>query len=262
MNAARVRLNDILPTIQPLNRGILQTNMDFTQQCVNNAWAKLRQGLTNEGYTKIKQETLLTGLPIINASVQNDPAAQCWLDWTGYFDGVSLNTGYVLPQDFINPLKLWERQNGSLGIMTDPPMEYMLDGLPAVPHSNFNLRWEWRNNKIYVPGTLQSVDLRIRYERFDGAFVDQTSPSVVRWFQQSIPILDCIDAFSLFIVAEFCASRGQSDVAAGFMTQAQGAMKFIMNRDIRMKQRVQVRRKSTSGRLEAFNGGSGFGFGG
>lgn len=261
MNAAKMRLNDILPTLLPLNRGILQTNMDFTQQGVNNAWTKLRQYVANKGLTKTKQEVVLSPIPVISSTVQNDPSVQVWIDWTGYFNGVSLNTGIFLPQDLIQPLKCWERQTGSLGLFVDPGMEYILDGLPMVPHSNFNLRWEWRNNKLYMPGAIQQTDLRLRYLRYDGSFIDQTTPSVIRWFQQPIPIVDCIDSFSLYIAAEFCASRGQYEVAQGFQVQAENSAKLLVNRDVQMKQRVQARRRSTSGRLEGSVYGNGNGYG-
>ena len=262
MNAARVRLNDILPTLLPLNRGILQTNQDFTQQAVNNAWTRLKQFLADEGYTKTKEEVVLSPIPTINSAKMNDPAVQVWLDWTGFFDGVTLSTGVALPQDLAQPLKLWERPAGSLGLFVDPGMEYILDGLPMLTHTNFNSRWEWRNYKIYMPGALQQMDLRLRYERFDGDFTDTTTPAVIRWFEKPIPILQCTDAFSFYIAAEFCGSRGQYDIANGFEMKGQNAAKFIMNRDIRMKQRVQVRRQSASGRLEGgSNGRYGYGYG-
>lgn len=259
VNAAKMRLNDILPTLQPFNRGILQTNQDFTQQGVNNAWSKLRQFVSGEGLTKTKDETILS-IPIINVTVQNDPSKQVWIDWTGYNDGVSLNSSVFLPQDLIQPLKCWERQTGSLGIFVDPGMEYILDGLPMVPHQNWNLRWEWRNNKLYMPGATQQTDLRIRYLRFDGAFVDTTAPPV-RWFEQTIPIIDCLDAFSLYIAAEFCLSRGQYDVAAALEMKGQNSAKLLVNRDVQMKQRVQARRRSASGRLEGSIYGSSGGYG-
>lgn len=82
------------------------------------------------------------------------------------------------------------------------------------------------------------------------------------WYLQPVPIARCADALSLFICAEVAQARPDLEMdPVAFLESAMDAAKLIFNRDVRMKQRVNVRRLSRSGRLEGAGYG-GYGYGG
>lgn len=254
MNTARVRLNDALDTILPLSGGILDTNLDFTQQVVNTAWREMQEELANLGYVETKDETIVGNLPIV---ANLDPAAQVSIGWDGFYNGTRMLPGPVLPTDMIQPLKLWERwtgQNAVFGLM-----ENIIDGLPTFQKVAANRFWEWRSNRIYMPGALAATDIRMRYLKALGDFADTTdgAGTTIRWFNQTVPIARCLNAFAWYIVAEFVSSRAQgrpelADVALGFETKGKEAARLIFNRDVQAKQRVDLRRIPRSGRTQNF----------
>jgi hypothetical protein len=61
------------------------------------------------------------------------------------------------------PLKCWERQNGTrqqFREMTSPE-----DGLPSRNQGSYFDLWEWRQNRIYLIGSVVTMDLRVKYEQ-------------------------------------------------------------------------------------------------
>ena len=249
LDAARFRLNDRIDTLQPIGGKLLQNNQAFSQQGVNNAWRRFQEKLANLGFTTLTDEAIIYGLPVAGSA---DPASQAYINWTNYFDGNNLLSAPVLPYNLIQPLKVWERQNGINSPFIEPPMEQILDGLPAFPKTALNRRWEWRNNSIYLPGALAVVDLRIKFITYFADFADLGG---VRWFQQPVPIVRCQEPFSLYIAAEFENARGDKAAAKEFGDEAESATKALMNREVRSKQRVNVRRQPRGG-----YGGNGWGW--
>jgi hypothetical protein len=59
----------------------------------------------------IKDNVILTGLPIINSPSQGlgqcDPTVQTFLAPEGYFDGLELWPNLILPADCLYPTKVW-----------------------------------------------------------------------------------------------------------------------------------------------------------
>lgn len=171
LNAARVRLNADMPALFPLNGHILDRTQASTQQGFNNAWRRFQEELVNLGFQVLIQEVILLNCPIV-ASL--DPAVQTHVNWTEFGDGVTDYPSPVLPSDLIQPFKIWERVSGlNSAFPVQPNVELVLDGLPAVPKVQANRFWEWRNNAIYLPGSLLPMDLRIRYIKYYPDFVDQ-----------------------------------------------------------------------------------------
>jgi len=245
LNAAKSRLKDRIDTLYAVNGKILENTTPGTQQMVNNAWRALQETLANLGYTVLKQEVIVQGLPVV-ATV--DPALNCYIDYSGYFDGVNLFGSPTLPGDMIIPLKVWERpynQNAPFG----RPMELFFDGLPGLPKQVWNGMWEWRANAIWLPGARQVMDFRILYARYLADFIDI---GTTRWFQQLCPIIRSQNAFSLFICAE-----ADPDNATSWLEKAVAAVRLMVNRESSMKQRGNVRRQSRSGRMEGGMGGYG-----
>lgn len=236
LNTARVRMND---AIQQLGGDILQDSQPFTQQMANSAWRRLQQYLANLGYTRLTDEVIISALPICP---NPDPAAQCWLDWTGFYDGTQIWNNYALPAKCSFPLKLWDRVSG-INAGWGAPLENVMDGLPARYKYSRNAIFEFRNDKIYIPGTATPVDLRVRFAQFFPDFVTQGE---TQWYQQKVPIMGCLDSLADYICVE--ASDGRDDVdSQTFKTRAEAEAKLIFNRDVRLKNRSNVRRQPRSG---------------
>ena len=250
LNATRVRLNRVAKAAGD----IFATSQLFAQQCTNNGWRKLQEFLWNLGYTPLINEVIIAGLP---PTAADDPAIQNYLNWAGFFDGVTLHAGFQLPQELVAPLRMWERVTGQAALFCGPGLEPIVDGLYAAPIQPFNYQWEWRNNAIYIPGASQSNDFRIRYGKYLPDFAQIGSSP---WYLSEVPIARCQEPLSLYICAEVARARPDLELdPTELQTEAESTAKLIINRDIRMKQRVNARRQSRSGRLE---GGNYYGIGG
>lgn len=248
LSTARTRLNDTLPTLWPVGGKLLENSQVQTQQMFNTAWRRLQEFLANLGYTRLTQEAVIYQVPAVYGS---DPAIQTYINWFNFFDGANLYDQPVLPPDLIIPKRIWERQTGNASGFAE--MGMMLDGLPTWNKQARNLCWEWRADGIYMPGSQASMDLRIRYAAYLPDFNDiGTSP----WFQQPVPIMRCLDSLSFYVCAEVFEARGTED-ANPFMAKAEAAAKLIMNRDVSLNQRVNVRRRPRSGRFESSGYGGG-----
>lgn len=246
LNSSRVRLNDAISSVQAVSGKLVENNQQFTLALVNTAWRKLQEFLANLGFAQLRQEGIIFQLPVISGT---DASLQQRIDWFNFFDGGNLYPAPVLPPDLMFPLRLWERQSGTAGAFV--PMEAIVDGLPNFNKQARNGYWEWRADGIYLPGATQTVDLRIRYARYLPDFADTQQ---VLWFQQSVPMMRSSDAFSYFICAEVAEGRDELDPDA-FRQKGEAAAKLMMNRDVAMKQRINIRRQSRSGRLEGFGNG-------
>lgn len=220
LNAARTRLND---AIASLAGDVLTDNQPFTTQMVNNAWRRMQRTLAAQGYLILVEETIITAFP----AGSSDPGAFSWIDWTGYFNGTSFTpSGTIcLPQDFIEPLRLWERATGTSNPFDD--MDEILNGIPAIPKQDWNALWEWRQNRVYLLGANAAADLRLRYQSY---FPDFTDISASGGSAQTIPIIQCQDPFSWYICSEMASSRGDLD-AKSFDAMADAAATMIAQRN-------------------------------
>jgi len=236
LNTARVRLND---AIQQLSGDILSDNQPFTQTMANTAWMRLQQYLSNLGFARLIDEYVISGLPVAGSQ---DPASQCWIDWTGFYDGTQIWTAFKLPQQLSFPLKIWDRVHG-YNTGWGEPIRNIMDGLPATFKYPRNGIFEWRNDRIYMPGTVVPVDLRVRFAQFFPPFQTQGQ---TQWYQQPVPIVGCLDSLADYICVEACDGRDDVD-SSTFKNRAEGEAKLIFNRDIRLKNRSNVRRQPRSG---------------
>lgn len=242
LNMARGRLNDELKTLQASSGKLLDTTQAYAQQTFNTAWRKCQAYLAEKGYARLTDEVVIYALPAVTSQ---DPAVQCWLGWTGYFDGTNLNAGSALPQGLSHPLKVWERWSNQNAQFADPPMEKCLDGLPSTIKTTTNRFWEWRNDAIYIPGSQMIEDLRIRFVSFFPDIVDDGSTP---WFQQPVPVVRVADGLSWFICAELAIARKEYDIETSCTTEGEKALLRVFNLDVRADQRVNIRRQARSGR--------------
>lgn len=249
---AKARLNDEITNLYPTSGKLLENTQAFTQQLCNTAWRKFQEYLANRGATDFVQEDIVLSLP---ATTNQDPGSQVYINWFGYFDGTTLQPSPVLPQNLMSPLKIWERQNGTNSQFL--PMENIFDGLPTWGKCPRNMLWEWRRESIYMPGSTFVMDLRLRYMTYLPDFADDLTAKVP-WYGTQVPVMRCQDPLSMFICAEIAETRDDLD-AEKWRAKAEAASNLFMNRDVKMKQRGNIRRASRSGRLESYGyGGDGY----
>lgn len=243
VNLARVRVND---AIASLSGDILTDTQPFTLEMVNAAWRTLQEFLANLGYTRSKQEILLTAIPAVTSA---DPGSQVAMSWSSYYNGSGYDippTAPILPQDLILPLRLWERQTSLTG--TFVPMTQALDGLPDHPKLPWNHFWEWREDAIYMPGATIPMDIRLRYAAYLPDFI---AAATIVFASQPVPIMRCKNAFSYYIAAEATAPRADADAAA-FTQQGDQAARLIFNREVAQKQRTTATRRPYGRRHNTF----------
>jgi hypothetical protein len=218
---ARVQVND---AIQANGGNTLVDSADFTPLYVNRAWLMLQQELVSNGFDRFRTDNLIVTLPAVNSE---DTALQVTLDWTGYYDGVSLNTGVVLPQTLIKALKLSERPTDSAPnvnsfIDMDGP-EQGIRRIPSITKQQWNGIWVWDDDQVRMPGATAQTDVHIDFLAY---LPDFTGSGAGFPGPQTANILRCEDAFAGFIAAVFCAARGDVD-ASTTLQQAKDAAKIL-----------------------------------
>ena len=162
LQAARVRLND---AIQSISGEIVTDISAFTPGAVNSAWRRVQEYLAARGFAALNRERIFTSVP---AWTSTDLGTFVYFDWVSYFDGTNPQSAPVLPQDMISPLDLYERVHSVGGNYT--PIDQCFNGLPTVARDSINRLWEWRQEKIYLPGATGITDIRMRYAGYIGDF--------------------------------------------------------------------------------------------
>lgn len=222
INAANTRLNGKVETLQAIGGQLIGNTQAFSQQVVNDAWRKLQNKLADLRYSALQMEQGFTAVP---SAGNIDPLTQAYFNFAGYFDGATNWPAFALPSGLIRPYELLERQSGSGALFTE--MDPVPWALPRVPKANWNRQWLWRNNTLYLPGALVQTDIIILYGALLPDFADGTSP----WFQQSVPLLNVVDALADYICREIAISRGDLDGAAAFQLSAENGATLIANQD-------------------------------
>lgn len=240
LNFARVIANDAQVS---LAGDLLADSQPYTFTLANLAWRKLQDRLGNNGIEEFPQEVQILNIPPVNQSVQTDPGVQVYIGGDGYWDGADLKTNIILPSDMEIPLKLWERSSSNPPGNSYIPMTPASGGLPTWPKTSLNLTWEWRDDAIYMPGSLATEDLRIRYKRVLSDFPNDSATPV--------PILRCAVALAYLMVETFAQGRG--GVPDSFTSEKELAIKQLINSTTRKRQGSNYRRIPYSRRGSNFN---------
>lgn len=227
LNRARAITND---AARSLAGNLLSNSQPYTFEDANRAYEDLQYELANHGYEDMIFDTVINALPACDASVVTDPAIQLYISYSGFFDGVNILGTPVLPNDMMIPLRLWERQSGTLqNFYQVSPVN---DGLPSIGRNGSLRYWDWINNTIYLVGATQVQDVRLRYVRRLQALVDGDS---------LVQIPDSKDAMANLIAYTFAKSRG-SQLADSFKADAMEDITRMCTRTSRKKQRGSHRR--------------------
>lgn len=219
LNATRVRMND---AIQSLGGEVLTDNAVFTPQMVNSAYRRFQRRLSQLDAGLLRDQVTFLALPAV---ANSDPATQPWMDWTGYSaDGASVtDASFAFPQTCIQPISFASRANGSTDNFDelDNPVE---NGLPMVQKQDWLQQWEWRSNKAYFVGALALVDLVMRFDSYLADFAAPINPASL------VPIVQCLDPFSLYIMYEASFARNDMD-AESILEKADQAALMVAARD-------------------------------
>jgi hypothetical protein len=229
LNLARARINDAQLSI---SGNVLADSQPYTFTMLNGAFRHLQEDLANAGNPAFINEAVLEDLPVV---AWTDPCVQVYMSCQYFFDGSSYYDTPVLPFDCIMPLRIWERQSGTMAQFTE--VKPANDGLPDNVKTNYLGLWEWRQNAVYFPGALIMRDIRVRYASYLADI--QSSGTAL------VPIIRCADALANYVAAEFAFSRGSPDAVAvgnSFLTMGQQSMRRMNNRDARREQRGNHRR--------------------
>jgi hypothetical protein len=158
-----------------------------------------------------------------------DPAVQVMIGFNGYYDGTEWHANYGLPQGCYQVLRCWERQTSSQNNFLD--MGEPSNGLAGVYQTSGWGRWEWRQNMVCLPGSLDYRDLRLRYKMILNAmFVAHADPSTTY-----LPIMGCEEAVARIIDRLYAARQGGT-VYEMRKVEADSAIWDLLNEEVQGKQ--------------------------
>lgn len=204
---------------------ILTDTANFMFPLLNDALEWFQAEVNNHGVETFIKETVLTpvtAIPLVN------PQLQVNVSDTGYFDSVNNFATPQVPPDLQFPLFMWEAQTGSTENWV--PMQECPDGLPSWVQTQRLRLWEWRQDALYMPGSVQSNDLRLRYRGTQAAFV--TTSDTLYFRNATGPI-----AYKM--LAAYYASRNP-EAAAVADSEAMKRVSQIFTANSRMKQRETI----------------------
>ena len=131
-----------------------------------------------------------------------DPSVQVRVTFNGYFDGTQWHASYALPHGVYQVIRCWERENSSNDTFAD--MGEPSNGLAGVYQTNGWGRWEWRQDSVVLPGSLDYRDLRLRYWMIlDAYMVANANPATTY-----LPIMDCEEAMATEIARLYSIRQG------------------------------------------------------
>lgn len=148
---------------------------------------------------------VLTGIPPINGPMGlavADPAVQVNVGLTGYYDGSQMHANWKLPAGCFQVVRVWERETASQDNFQD--LGEPSDGLAGVYQTSGFGRWEWRQDAVYLPGSLDTRDLRFRWLMIlQPQFVVGVNPATTY-----LPIMDCEEAIARKIARMYAIRQG------------------------------------------------------
>lgn len=228
---------------------IFNNSQAYVLPTVNLAWRKLQKKLADKGHPRLEDEVDLFSLPVV---ANLDPISQCWINWTNFFDGKNLWSPAtlvgcpVLPSNFIAPLRLWERQSAPTGVINYSllrPMHPAPNALRAQQKGSWNRYWDWREDAIYFPGSILSMDLRTRFN----AYLPDITIAAGGFSSTPVPLMRCAEALAYYSAGIFVTARG-SLLGPGFDQAGDMATDQITNAFAKLQQRASYSRRAWGSR--------------
>src|SRR5258707_14863354 len=257
MQLVRSIVNDTFPGIAGAQGRIFTNNAPFTIPLFNSAFRKMQRKLRLEGATfPIKDNVILSNMTPV---VQTNANIQVSIGFDGYFDGSTLHPTPALPGDLLQPYVLEEQTVGS-GFPFQP-MTQPQEGLPSVIQGNYLGMWEWRTYKIFMVGSNQAKNLRLRYQYS----LTPLNVPAADFATTAVNVLDCQDALANYIAAMYGRARGANpQVVKDVEAEGDSCVDDMAAEYVRRSQTVQYRRPAygEGGSNDGSNGAvgqSGFG---
>lgn len=231
---AAVAYSAVLPT-----GDIFADSQAYVVPTINLAWRKFQKKLDYSSHPRMRNEAIIFNLPVVGSQ---DPAAQQFISWTQFFDGLSFTTTPTLPSDFLSPLRLYERPSAPQGVTNTRgfvEMHPATDGLPARAKGFRNKLWDWREDALWFNGSLLNLDIRAQYTAFLPDIVVGSSFAAT-----IIPIMRSADALAYYAAEAFVVPRGGAMVAPSFAMKGDEATDALTNRQAKLLQRGSYRRRA------------------
>jgi hypothetical protein len=236
LNRARALINDA----RIAGGEVLTDNVPASFQYLNSAYERVQHELAAAGIETFEKEAIMTNVPAV---VSQDASVQVSITFTGTNNGTTTSPSPVLPADLLVPLRLWERQNGSSEVFV--PMVQPKDGLRSAVQSSRLQVWEWRQDGIYLIGSTQANDIRIRYE---AELSDLAATS------DAAGILGAKSALAYAVAFEFAVAHGAQGAASDFQQLYADALERMKLRSSRRQQHTPHRRRPYSWRRRVGRG--------
>ena len=211
----------------------------FVQPFLNSAIRALYRELRNVGDPALVFDNYIipnvTPINGANGPATPDPALQVYIGQDGYFDGTEIFPAIALPNNMMYLEKVWERQSNTNN--TFVPMNQPQGGMGSRPQQPTLVDYEWRNYKLWMVGSTQTNDIRLRYWGSLPTFYSDT----LDFSSTFVPIIDCTDALAYKIAtmyARMLGSPGLPDLAA----EAKEQMFQLKNAVTRRAQTIEYHR--------------------
>lgn len=192
---------------------IMPNNNPDLVTCLRSGIRTLYSDLRNIGDPElILDNYILFGLPPVNSWLGpgvSNPATQVSLAYSGFFDGVQWYPQWTLPISTRRVLAMSERQTGTMNDFQ--PMKPAPFGLSSVMQGLYNSVWEMRQGAVWMPGTTQSVDLRMRVRI---GYPSNFNVANLNYDTTYIPILNCADAVVAKMLVRYALRFAPEAVAA------------------------------------------------
>lgn len=220
---------------------------NYVVPTINLAWRKLQKKLAIKGHPRLENTVILTGLPV---SGNLDPGVEQYINWQGFFDGATFFTPQtlagcpVLPQDFISPIHLEERQSVSGATVQNPNLNRFRivhpagNGLRSRTKGSWNHYYDWREDAIYLPGAILKIDMKARYAAYLVDIVPGASFAAT-----PVPIMGCAESLANYSAAIFVTPRGGVALAAGFNGAGDESLAQITTSQAKLQQRSSYSRQ-------------------
>jgi hypothetical protein len=239
LSRARVILNDAVIA----GGDVLTNTYPGMSSLVNLAYANIQKELTSVGVEVFTDYVWLMAVPVMPTV---DPEARLIITDTAtniiYPSGIG-DAAFVAPQlpsDMIEPLELWERQNGTANRaieITEPN-----DGLSNSSQGLYLMEWEWGAyqsvDALMFRGALQVQDVKIKYVKQLPRIAGPLDPVPLRG----------VDNAAAYQVAKIFATGRGSTVAASFGADGKNEIFLLQSIATRKGQRKRSRRQPYSGR--------------
>jgi hypothetical protein len=131
------------------------------------------------------------------------------------YQTVSTGAGPVQPQGTQGTG--WAALGASYKLSPPPafsPMELSITGLGEQPKQTRNYSWQWRADKIWLPGSTVQMDLRIEYDKF---LPDIVASGTQPWYLAQVPIARCLNSLAWYICSEVALARPDLQIDADDM---------------------------------------------